>query len=410
MKETLAEHDLEVSSIGSPIGKIFIDEDFAPHLERMRHAADVARFFGAPYIRIFSFFLRPGADPADHRDEVIDRMRALARVAEEAGRRSCCTRTRRTSTATCRAAAWTSSRSVGSPHLRLAWDPANFVQVGVRPYTEGYAVLRPHLEYVQIKDALARGRLGGAPPARATARWSQTIRALRHDGFDGFFSLEPHLGAAPRPAASPARSCSAAPGRPSRPSEDRGDRVRMSRRLTADGSFALVGAGVIGKHHGTVISQLADRIELVAVADSSPNGPSGWPPSAAASRSRTLTDALAADDIDVVVVCTPTGRHGEVAIEALAAGKHVIIEKPAEITVARTDEIIEAQQNGRHAGDGHLPAPLRPGHRGHPGRHRATASSAGSPPASPRSTGGAARATTTPATGGAPGSSTAAAR
>jgi UDP-N-acetyl-2-amino-2-deoxyglucuronate dehydrogenase len=43
------------------------------------------------------------------------------------------------------------------------------------------------------------------------------------------------------------------------------------------------------------------------------------------------------------VVCTPTGRHGEVAIEALEAGKHVIVEKPAEITVARTDRIIEAR-------------------------------------------------------------------
>ena len=147
MRRTLAAHDLRVSSIGSPIGKIFIDEDFAPHLARMRHAAEVAHFFAAPYVRIFSFFLRPGADPAAHRDEVIDRMRELARVAEEAdlillhenekeiygdvpGR--------------CRDIV----RSVGSPHLRLAWDPANFVQVGVRPYAEGYEILRPHVEYI----------------------------------------------------------------------------------------------------------------------------------------------------------------------------------------------------------------------------------------------------------------------
>ena len=46
----------------------------------------------------------------------------------------------------------------------------------------------------------------------------------------------------------------------------------------------------------------------------------------------------------MVVVCTPTGLHGTVAIEALKAGKHVIIEKPAEVTVAKTDEIIAAQQ------------------------------------------------------------------
>src|SRR5688500_17839178 len=51
MQDVLAAHDLKVSSIGSPIGKIFIDEDFPPHLERMRHAAEVAHVFGAPYIR-----------------------------------------------------------------------------------------------------------------------------------------------------------------------------------------------------------------------------------------------------------------------------------------------------------------------------------------------------------------------
>ncbi|MFL6026730.1 MAG: sugar phosphate isomerase/epimerase family protein, partial [Friedmanniella sp.] len=191
MKETLASHGLQVSSIGSPIGKIFIDEAFPPHLDRMRHAAEVAHRLNAPYIRIFSFFLRPGADPADHRDEVIDRMRALARVAEEADvillhenekeiygdvPRRCLDIV----------------RSVGSPHLRLAWDPANFVQVGVKPYTDGYASLRPHVEYVQIKDALAAD--GTVVPAgEGDGELARTIRALRHDGFDGFFSLEPHL-------------------------------------------------------------------------------------------------------------------------------------------------------------------------------------------------------------------------
>ena len=108
--------------------------------------------------------------------------------------------------------------------------------------------------------------------------------------------------------------------------------------------FALVGAGVIGRHHGKVISELADQIELVAVVDplldraeeiAAKRGGRVFP---------SLSDALGAVDVDVVVVCTPTGRHGEVAIEALAAGKHVIVEKPAEVTVEKTDKIIEAQQ------------------------------------------------------------------
>ena len=191
MKKTLSAYGMKVSSIGSPIGKIFIDEDFEPHLERMRHAAEVAHELDAPYIRIFSFFLRPGADPAGHRAEVIDRMRALVRVAEEADL-ILLHENEKQIYGDVPDRCLDLIRSVGSPYLRLAWDPANFVQVGVRPYAEGYAKLRPHLEYVQIKDALAAD--GTVVPAgQGDGEVAETIRALRHDGFDGFFSLEPHL-------------------------------------------------------------------------------------------------------------------------------------------------------------------------------------------------------------------------
>jgi len=186
MKDTLTAFDLQVSSIGSPIGKIFIDDDFAPHLDRMRHAADVAHFFDAPYIRIFSFFLRPGSDPADHRDEVVDRLRALTRVAEAADVVLLHENEKEI---------YGDIPSRCLDIVRLAWDPANFVQVGVRPYTDGYAALRPHLAYMQIKDALAADH-SVVPAGRGDGEVAATIRALRHDDFDGFFSLEPHLSAA----------------------------------------------------------------------------------------------------------------------------------------------------------------------------------------------------------------------
>jgi sugar phosphate isomerase/epimerase len=194
VKETLADHGLAVSSIGSPIGKIPITEEFGPHLDRMKHAADVAHELSAPYIRIFSFFLPPGADPADHRAEVVERMRALARVAEDADV-VLLHENEKDIYGDVPSRCLDVVRSVDSPHLRLAWDPANFVQVGVRPYTEGYQMLRRHLEYVQIKDARAAdGTVVTA--GNGDGELPQTIRALQHDGFDGFFSLEPHLGTA----------------------------------------------------------------------------------------------------------------------------------------------------------------------------------------------------------------------
>src|SRR5689334_14682796 len=51
--ETLSAYGLKVSSIGSPIGKIGVTDAFAPHLDRMRHAAEVAHLLDARYLRVF---------------------------------------------------------------------------------------------------------------------------------------------------------------------------------------------------------------------------------------------------------------------------------------------------------------------------------------------------------------------
>jgi predicted dehydrogenase len=107
---------------------------------------------------------------------------------------------------------------------------------------------------------------------------------------------------------------------------------------------ALVGAGVIGTHHGLVISQLADRLELAAVVDVAPERAEKLAAERGGRPFTSLAEALREVDVDIVVVCVPTGLHGEVAIEALDAGKNVIVEKPAETTLPKVDEIIKAQQ------------------------------------------------------------------
>jgi sugar phosphate isomerase/epimerase len=194
--KTLDQHGLRVSSVGSPIGKVGVHDDFDEHLRRFDRALHVAKVLEAPYIRIFSFFIPKGDDPDVHQDEVLRRMRALAERTDghdlillhenEKGiygdtPQRCLDIV----------------RTVGSPRLRLAWDAANFVQCGVRPHSEGYASLRPHLEYVQIKDAvLSTGEV--VPAGDGDGEVRETLRALRQDGFDGFFSLEPHLAAAER--------------------------------------------------------------------------------------------------------------------------------------------------------------------------------------------------------------------
>jgi UDP-N-acetyl-2-amino-2-deoxyglucuronate dehydrogenase len=118
----------------------------------------------------------------------------------------------------------------------------------------------------------------------------------------------------------------------------------MSASTSSRRRIAVVGAGVIGRHHGTVIGQLTDRLELVAVVDPHAERAQQIVDAHGGKPYASLAEALTSTDIDIVSVCTPTGLHGALAIEALAAGKDVIIEKPAEITVDRTDAIIAAQQ------------------------------------------------------------------
>jgi sugar phosphate isomerase/epimerase len=190
-KNILRRRGIEVSSIGSPIGKIAIADDFEAHLVRHDRALAAADYFAAPYLRLFSFFIPAGDDPDRHRDEVLRRMTALTNRA--AGRevillhenekeiygdipRRCLDIV----------------ESIGSASLRLVWDAANFVQCGIRPFTEGYAMLRPYLAYMQIKDAvLATAQV--VPAGEGDGETVETLRALHADGFDGYFSLEPHL-------------------------------------------------------------------------------------------------------------------------------------------------------------------------------------------------------------------------
>jgi predicted dehydrogenase len=109
-------------------------------------------------------------------------------------------------------------------------------------------------------------------------------------------------------------------------------------------TFAIVGAGVIGKQHGKVMTELGHQVELVAVVDVDLPRAEALAAERGGRPYASLAEALANEEIDVVSVCTPTGLHGTVAIEALKAGRNVIIEKPAEVTVEKTDEIIAAQR------------------------------------------------------------------
>jgi UDP-N-acetyl-2-amino-2-deoxyglucuronate dehydrogenase len=111
--------------------------------------------------------------------------------------------------------------------------------------------------------------------------------------------------------------------------------------------FGVLGCGVIGPHHARAIAGLEDA-ELIAVADIVPELARELAAEYGCSSHYGLGEMLSETELDAVCVCTPSGMHARNAIAALEAGKHVVIEKPVDVTLEAADRLLGVQrQTGR---------------------------------------------------------------
>jgi UDP-N-acetyl-2-amino-2-deoxyglucuronate dehydrogenase len=107
--------------------------------------------------------------------------------------------------------------------------------------------------------------------------------------------------------------------------------------------FGILGCGVIGPHHARAISGL-EGAELVAVADVVPELADELAGEYGCSSHSSLGEMLSGVELDAVCVCTPSGMHAGDAIAALEAGKHVVIEKPVDVTLEAADRLLGVQR------------------------------------------------------------------
>ena len=105
--------------------------------------------------------------------------------------------------------------------------------------------------------------------------------------------------------------------------------------------FGIVGAGVIAAMHADAIATLPGA-RLVAVTDVAAGAAAAFAAARGCAAEPDLDALLARDDVDVVCVCVPSGLHAEVGIRAAKAGKHLVVEKPIDVTLAAADRLIEA--------------------------------------------------------------------
>lgn len=183
-KKKLDANGLKVWSIGSPVGKIQITDDFAPELDLFKHILEIAHITDAKCIRMFSFYGTQGKP--EYKDEVLERLSKYADASRGSGVILChenekgiygdiperCVEIHK-----------------ALPEIKSVFDPANFVQCNVDTM-EAWNALQEYVYYGHIKDADADGNI--VPPGYGIGHLKEYIPEFYAKGCR-VLTLEPHL-------------------------------------------------------------------------------------------------------------------------------------------------------------------------------------------------------------------------
>lgn len=191
IRSKLEANDMGVISVGSPIGKVKVTDPWPGHFDKFKHAVELAEYFEAPFIRIFSYYPpEKGTDIKKHRDEVLRRMRAkvdyvrnhdVVLVHEnEKGiygeHGSECLDLMET---------------IKSPKLRTAFDFANFVEAG-DSVMDNWKLLKPYTVHIHVKDCRrSDGKM--VPAGQGDGEIGPILKDAYESGYRGFLTMEPHL-------------------------------------------------------------------------------------------------------------------------------------------------------------------------------------------------------------------------
>lgn len=207
-KEALDAAGLAVISIASPLLKCVLPN--APELDKRfqhdafasvhkfedqprltEHAIEVAKFFGAPIVRVFSYWRT--VEPQACFDRVMEALDNLAGITAKEALTIGLENEHACNVGTASEAAHVLN-ALNRKNLRLVWDPANALVAGEEPFPQGYSRLpQERIIHVHAKDCHMEGeRPVWGPLGTRKVRWKEQVAALLADGYKGYISLETH--------------------------------------------------------------------------------------------------------------------------------------------------------------------------------------------------------------------------
>lgn len=184
--QKMKEAGLTVWSIGSPLGKIGIEDDFEAHMEKFKHTLEVAKVLECNNIRMFSFFIPREKEPAEYKNEVIRRLKAMVEAATGSGI-ELCHENEKDIYGDIAKRCLEIHKEI--PELKGIFDPANFIQCG-QDTLEAWNLLKPYIKYLHIKDALADGMV--VPAGAGIGRLKEILDDYCERGGTAV-TVEPHL-------------------------------------------------------------------------------------------------------------------------------------------------------------------------------------------------------------------------
>ncbi len=196
IKQMFGDNGIAVSCIGSPIGKVRIDEDWGEQFDAFKHAVDLAEFFGCGYVRIFSFYAPEGGRIEEHGDQVIRRLRQEAEyVAQRPVILALENESRIYGDTPERCGEL--MRALEGLKVTMAFDPANFVSIDAVPvYETCWQPLKQYVGYFHMKDMARQPKKQSVPVGQGEGNCDRILREAADSGYSGFLALEPHLARA----------------------------------------------------------------------------------------------------------------------------------------------------------------------------------------------------------------------
>lgn len=367
IKPKLDEYKIKVSSIGSPIGKVFIDDEegFEKQISLLEKLCEMANILDCKYIRMFSFYMPKDKNPEDYKDEVIKKLKIFIEIAEKHDI-VLLHENEKDIYGDISSRCLTIFKEVGSEHFKGIFDFANFVQC-MEDTRECYELLKEYIVYYHIKDAVKEDK-ENVVCGTGQGKIEEILTDAIKNGYKGFLTLEPHLAIFD--------------SLKDLELEDVNNIIKKDKGLDGKSAYALqynslvnilksidfrlkkiggenmkqvrfgiVGIGQMGGSHAEWLAGgKVENAVLAAVCDVNPQKKE-WAAEKLPQDVKfydNYIDMLDSGEIDAVLIATPHYDHPVIAIEALNRDLHTLVEKPAGVYTKKVREMNAVAESKPH--------------------------------------------------------------